>query len=102
LNVLIDAVIGIVPFVGDALDIAFKSNVRNLRLLEAHLARQQKRGGFNINLAPSYEEEFANRPPPRPASSTGASTGLGGMNLSTVMQLVNLFSMGGGGARSGR
>jgi hypothetical protein len=43
LNVIIDAVIGIVPFIGDVLDVAFKSNVRNLRLLESHLSKSQKK-----------------------------------------------------------
>jgi hypothetical protein len=36
LNVLIDLVIGFVPLVGDAADIAWKSNSMNLALLERH------------------------------------------------------------------
>lgn len=40
-NTLIDTVVGAVPVVGDAFDVAFKSNMRNLRLLQRHL---EKRG----------------------------------------------------------
>jgi len=36
-NVLIDTVAGAVPFLGDLFDVAFKSNVRNVRLLLDHL-----------------------------------------------------------------
>jgi hypothetical protein len=37
-NVGIDALVGAVPFVGDLFDMAWKSNVRNIQLLERHLA----------------------------------------------------------------
>jgi hypothetical protein len=36
LNVTIDALLGAIPFVGDAFDFAFKSNRRNLRLVERY------------------------------------------------------------------
>ena len=36
-NVLFDLALGIVPVVGDIADFAFKSNERNLRLLDRHL-----------------------------------------------------------------
>jgi len=36
LNILIDLVLGVVPFVGDAADIAWKANAMNLALLERH------------------------------------------------------------------
>lgn len=39
-NVALDMLIGIVPLVGDVLDVGFKSNTRNLRLLEKDLERQ--------------------------------------------------------------
>jgi len=39
-NSAIDTVVGMVPFVGDAFDIAYRSNLKNLKLLEAHLARE--------------------------------------------------------------
>ena len=37
-NVAIEAVVGTVPFVGDLFDAGWKANLRNLRLVEAHLA----------------------------------------------------------------
>lgn len=39
-NSMIDTVIGIVPFVGDAFDVAFRANVKNVALLRAELARK--------------------------------------------------------------
>jgi hypothetical protein len=37
-NVALEALVGAVPLFGDVFDAAFKANVRNVRLLEAHLA----------------------------------------------------------------
>ena len=37
-NLAVDAVVGAVPFLGDAFDMGFKANARNLKLLEAHVA----------------------------------------------------------------
>jgi hypothetical protein len=37
LNVLVETVVGLVPFLGDLFDFAFKSNVRNVALIERHL-----------------------------------------------------------------
>lgn len=42
-NVAIDALVGVVPVLGDAFDVAFKANLRNARLLEAHLDQLQGR-----------------------------------------------------------
>lgn len=42
-NVLLDALVGLVPLLGDLFDFAFKSNRRNLRLLGAHLDRLEGR-----------------------------------------------------------
>jgi hypothetical protein len=39
-NSLIDTVVGAVPLVGDAFDIAFRANMKNLRLLQRHLEMQ--------------------------------------------------------------
>jgi hypothetical protein len=39
-NTLIDTTIGAIPLVGDAFDIAFRTNMRNLVLLRKHLARK--------------------------------------------------------------
>jgi hypothetical protein len=36
-NVAIEAVVGAVPFLGDLFDAGWKANLRNLRLVEAHL-----------------------------------------------------------------
>lgn len=36
-NVAIEAVVGAIPFLGDLFDAGWKANLRNLRLVEAHL-----------------------------------------------------------------
>jgi Domain of unknown function (DUF4112) len=36
-NIIIDAVVGVVPFFGDLFDTTWKANTRNVDLLEAHL-----------------------------------------------------------------
>ena len=41
-NVAIETVVGAVPILGDLFDLAFKANVRNMRLLERH-AREPER-----------------------------------------------------------
>lgn len=40
-NVVVDTVIGAVPIFGDAFDVAFKANIRNVELLRRHLDRQR-------------------------------------------------------------
>ncbi len=47
-NVALDSLVGIVPILGDAFDLAFKSNRRNLRLLERieHGDRQATAGDY--------------------------------------------------------
>jgi len=40
-NISLEAVIGSVPLVGDIFDAFYKSNMRNLALLEAHLAAEE-------------------------------------------------------------
>jgi hypothetical protein len=37
-NVGVEALVGVVPFLGDVFDAAWKANTRNVRLLENHLA----------------------------------------------------------------
>lgn len=53
-NIAIDTVVGAVPVLGDLFDVAWKSNTRNVRLLEAYLAnpdRERRAGrGFLILL----------------------------------------------------
>jgi len=80
INVLIDFAVGLIPFVGDLVDAAYKCNTRNVVLLEKELrARGQKRvkGTPQANVAdPSLPDEFdyqndeavmnvQNGPPPR-------------------------------------
>lgn len=40
-NVVVDTVVGAVPIFGDAFDVAFKANIRNVELLRRHLDRQR-------------------------------------------------------------
>ncbi|KAG8869263.1 hypothetical protein FRC20_001842 [Serendipita sp. 405] len=41
-NVFLDAFAGLVPFIGNLVDFAFKSNLANLGILESHLRRTPK------------------------------------------------------------
>ncbi|KAL7010152.1 hypothetical protein EMMF5_000172 [Cystobasidiomycetes sp. EMM_F5] len=40
-NCIIDVLVGIIPIIGDLVDLAFKSNLRNLQILEDHLLSNQ-------------------------------------------------------------
>lgn len=40
LNLALDALIGLIPVLGDLFDFGYKANLRNSRLLEQHLDRQ--------------------------------------------------------------
>lgn len=42
LNILIDAIVGAVPLLGDLFDTTWKANTKNVNLLEAHLRSPQK------------------------------------------------------------
>jgi hypothetical protein len=42
-NVTVDTVVGFVPLAGDAFDVAFRSNMRNVRMLQRWLDKQDKR-----------------------------------------------------------
>jgi hypothetical protein len=42
INIMIDVLVGLIPFVGDVIDAAFKSNTKNVRLLERHLDQKYK------------------------------------------------------------
>ena len=42
-NVAIDGVVGAVPFLGDAFDVMFRANRRNMALLQQHLAGEARR-----------------------------------------------------------
>jgi hypothetical protein len=41
-NVAVDGVIGSIPIVGDAFDVAFRANRRNMRILREQLARKRR------------------------------------------------------------
>ncbi|HKH61671.1 MAG TPA: DUF4112 domain-containing protein [Flavitalea sp.] len=45
LNVVIDAVVGMIPILGDLFDIAFKANMRNLKLMKEHYVEGRHKGG---------------------------------------------------------
>ncbi len=45
LNVVIDAVLGSVPILGDIFDVAFKANMRNTRLMREHYVEGRHKGG---------------------------------------------------------
>jgi len=42
-NTLVDMAFGMVPVVGDAFDVAFRANMKNLRLLQQHLEKNGMR-----------------------------------------------------------
>jgi heme/copper-type cytochrome/quinol oxidase subunit 2 len=44
LNILIDAIIGAIPIIGDLFDVAFKANMRNMRLMQQHYQEGRHRG----------------------------------------------------------
>ena len=44
LNILIDAIFGSIPILGDLFDVAFKANMRNMRLMQQHYAEGRHRG----------------------------------------------------------
>jgi len=52
-NSLIDTAVGMVPFAGDAFDVVFRANLKNMALLRAHVekhgvTRRPKQGGMVI------------------------------------------------------
>lgn len=79
-NIIIDFVIGLVPFFGDIADAAFRANTRNAMVLEEHLRRKGKKnleqsGQLMPAVDPSSPEEFDrsesnNSPENGPHSST--------------------------------
>jgi hypothetical protein len=44
LNVLLDALIGSIPLLGDLFDFAFKANTRNMKLMQQHYREGRHRG----------------------------------------------------------
>lgn len=45
LNVLVDTIIGAIPFIGDLFDFGFKSNTKNIRLMQEYYLEGRHRGG---------------------------------------------------------
>lgn len=63
INIIFDFVIGIVPFIGDLADAAFRANTKNAAILEAHLREKGKKSlrksGMPLpDLDPSLGEEY--------------------------------------------
>ncbi len=44
LNILIDTLFGSIPIIGDLFDVAFKSNLRNIKLMEQHYKEGRHKG----------------------------------------------------------
>ena len=45
LNIVIDALLGSVPILGDIFDVAFKANIRNMKLMQEHYVEDRHKGG---------------------------------------------------------
>jgi hypothetical protein len=45
MNILIDAIFGSIPLLGDIFDVYFKANIRNIKLMEEHYVDGRHRGG---------------------------------------------------------
>lgn len=43
-NVVVDTIVGSIPFIGDLFDIAFKANMRNMRLMQQYYKEGRHRG----------------------------------------------------------
>lgn len=44
LNILIDTIIGSIPLIGDLFDVAYKANLKNMRLLKQHYVEGKHQG----------------------------------------------------------
>lgn len=51
-NIVIDAVVGAVPILGDIFDVVFKANQRNMRLLEQHYGEGKHQGSAKKVIVP--------------------------------------------------
>ena len=47
-NTTIDTLFGVVPILGDAFDVLFRANLKNLALLRRHLEKRGRLGGARI------------------------------------------------------
>ena len=50
-NVLIEAIVGVIPFLGDLFDVAFRANERNVRLLQKQLDKEPSRANSRTRLS---------------------------------------------------
>lgn len=77
INVILDVLVGIVPIIGDVLDNLFKSNLRNLQVLEKWLLSPSA-GRYHILLMPDTSTFMPNPRRANPSSSSwSAWFGLG-------------------------
>jgi len=51
-NIVIDAVVGAVPILGDIFDVAFKANQRNMKLLQQHYGEGKHQGSSKKVIVP--------------------------------------------------
>ncbi|WWC95203.1 hypothetical protein V866_002059 [Kwoniella sp. B9012] len=73
LNVILDVIVGLVPLLGDFLDNLFKSNLRNLALLETWLLEDERaRRRYHILIMPEGNEFI-----PKPKSSRFSTSWFG-------------------------
>ena len=56
-NTLLDTTIGAIPVLGDAFDVVFRTNLRNMALLRKHLARKGMAGPSGASDGPIIEGE---------------------------------------------
>lgn len=61
-NIGLEAVVGTVPLVGDLFDAYYKSNIRNLAILEQHLQKAEPNLGV-ASTVPEYETPSVNKSP---------------------------------------
>lgn len=52
LNVLIDTLVGMVPFLGDLFDFAYKANTKNMKLMKQHYVEGKHQGGAGKIIIP--------------------------------------------------
>jgi hypothetical protein len=69
-NVLADTVVGIIPLIGDFIDNLFKSNLRNLALLETWLLNSPEASRYHILIMPETNDFL---PKPSRAAKFGGS-----------------------------
>ena len=82
-NVILDVIVGIVPIIGDLIDNLFKSNLRNLALLEEWLLTSTEAERYHILIMPDGAEYL---PKPKSASSWSSWFGASGSAAEDVRE----------------